>query len=293
MDYKYKSLYVFRILQPWRGHGRYRSLLRLLSIGLLALVCNPVNADLILSAPPRENPEEGKKIYGPIADYLTEVLGETVRYEHPGVWAKYSADMREGKYDIVFDAPHFGAWRIKNIHHVPVVKLPGKMQFIIIANSADTPLNTMRDLLGVKICALASPNLGTVTVYNMFDNPVFQPELYEVKGGFKKVYEGLLSGKCRAAVLRDNLYYNLDEKEKALVKVVARSKPVPEQTITISDRLSSKKKFITEKLISSSGVTASKNLLHRFGRDAKQFETANEDEYKDLDNLLTGVVWGW
>ena len=167
------------------------------------------------------------------------------------------------------------------------------MQFVIITKSSETELNHMRDLLSVKICALASPNLGTVTVYNMFNNPVFQPQIYEVKGGFKKVYQGLIDGDCRAAVLRDNMYYNLTREEKAQVKVVARSKPVPEQTITISDRLASKKKFITDKMISSSGLAASKNLLHRFGRDAKQFETTNEDDYKDLDSLLTGVVWGW
>lgn len=250
-------------------------------------------AEFVFSAPPRETPEEGQKTYGPLAEYLTELLGEEVRYEHPGNWAKYAVDMRDGKYDIAFDAPHFGAWRINNIKHTPVAKLPGKLAFVVIVKRDEVKLNSMIDLLSVKICALASPNLGTVTVYNMFDNPVYQPQLFEVKGGFKGVYQALIDGQCRAAVIRDNLYFNLSQQEKDALKVIKRSKPIPDQTLTISHRLSSKKKMIVDSLVSVQGSKAASNLLNRFGKEATSFERTELQDYRNLDQLLTGVVWGW
>lgn len=272
----------------------YRYLLSLFVLFFISsCLAGIANAELIFSAPPRETPEEGQKTYGPLAEYLTELLGEEVRYEHPGNWAKYAVEMRDGKYDIAFDAPHFSAWRIKNIRHIPVVKLPGKLAFVVIVNRDEKKLNTMIDLLSVKICALASPNLGTVTVYNMFDNPVYQPQLFEVKGGFKGVYNALINKQCRAAVVRDNLYFNLSQGEKNALKVIKRSAPIPDQTLTISQRLSSKKKMITENLVSVQGSKAANNILHRFGKDAKSFERTNLNEYQNLDKLLTGVVWGW
>jgi ABC-type phosphate/phosphonate transport system substrate-binding protein len=253
----------------------------------------PAFSAIIFSAPPREDPEKGKEIYGPLVKYLSKVLKEPVIYQHPGVWARYAKDMRSGKYDIVFDGPHFGAWRIKNIHHTPIVKLPGSLRFVILAKSTDLQLNSKRSLVGVKICGLASPNLGTMTVYNIFNNPVNMPQIQEVTGGFKAVYKALKQGKCRAAVVRDNLYYSLRKEEKRLLKVVVKSDPLPNQTITVSNRLRKKLKMITQSLMSPAGQRSAKNLLKRFSKKKKTFFVAKTKEYENLENLLTGIVWGW
>ena len=78
-----------------------------LSVGLLLLFQSAIAKDLILTAPPREKPEAGQKLYGPIASYLTKLLGKKVVYKHPQNWLNYQHEMRHDKYDIVFDGPHF------------------------------------------------------------------------------------------------------------------------------------------------------------------------------------------
>ena len=40
-------------------------------------------AELILSAPPRESLKAGNELYGPLAEHLTQLLGEKVIYKHP------------------------------------------------------------------------------------------------------------------------------------------------------------------------------------------------------------------
>lgn len=262
-------------------------------IVLLAFSSGVLRAELIFSAPPRENETKGQETYGPLVNYLSYVIGEKVIYEHPDGWADYSNNMRNGHYDIVFDAPHFGAWRIKHISHVPVVRLPGSLGFVVVAKKGERKINTIKDLLSVKVCALASPNLGTVTFYNLLANPVYQPRIHEVKGGFAGVFKALKNGKCDAAVLRDSFYYNMDPREKEWLKVVTASKPIPNQTITVSPRLHSKKDIIAQKLVSVEGKKAAANLLRRFGGNQDDLWLVNRGEFKDLDHLLTGVVFGW
>jgi len=267
---------------------------RILACTLLMLFAIPfANAELIFSAPPRESAVKGKETYGPLVNYLSYVIGERVVYEHPDGWVEYSNNMRNGHYDIVFDAPHFGAWRMKNISHMPVARLPGSLGFVVVAKKGDKKIKKIKDLLSMQICALASPNLGTVTFYNMLHNPIYQPRMYEVKGGFKGVYEAFKQGKCDAAVLRDSFYFKMDPREKERLTVITASKPIPNQTITISPRLAAKKELISRRLLSADGTKAAANMIKRFGGSQEQLKRASNAEFENLDNLLTGVVWGW
>lgn len=259
---------------------------------LLFLVIPLANAELVFSAPPRENAEKGKETYGPLVNYLSYVIGERVIYEHPEGWVEYSNNMRRGHYDIVFDAPHFGAWRMKHISHQPVARLPGSLGFVVIARK-DTHVKKVKDLLSLKVCALASPNLGTVTFYNLLENPIFQPRMHEVKGGFKGVYEAFKAGKCNAAVLRDSFYYKMDPREKKNITVITASKPIPNQTITISPRLHAKKELIARRLVSREGKQAAANMIKRFSGEQGNLTQVSTTEFENLDKLLTGVVWGW
>jgi len=259
----------------------------------MVIVIPPTHAELIFSAPPRESAVKGKETYGPLVNYLSYVIGERVVYEHPDGWVEYSNNMRNGHYDIVFDAPHFGAWRMKNISHMPVARLSGSLGFVVIARKSDKKIKKVKDLLSLQICALASPNLGTVTFYNLLDNPIYQPRMYEVKGGFKGVYQAFKEKKCDAAVLRDSFYFKMDPREKETLTVITASKPIPNQTITISPRLASKKELISRRLVSPEGKRAAANMIKRFGGAQDNLKQVSNAEFENLDNLLTGVVWGW
>ncbi|KPJ93231.1 MAG: hypothetical protein AMJ53_07800, partial [Gammaproteobacteria bacterium SG8_11] len=93
-----------------KGFQRISTLCKCLIVMICCCVSLTVKADLILSAPPRELPEAGLKLYGPLASHLSELLGEKVIYQHPNNWLEYQRDLRRGVYDIVFDGPHFVSW---------------------------------------------------------------------------------------------------------------------------------------------------------------------------------------
>ena len=129
---------------------------------LLALAGYSVAADMILSAPPRESVDAGEKLYAPLAKHVSELIGATVIYQHPGNWLNYQRNMRSDKYDIIFDDPHFISWRIAHIKNDVLVKLSGTMKFYLVANKSDETIHSLNNLVGQTICAIPSPDRQSV-----------------------------------------------------------------------------------------------------------------------------------
>jgi len=264
-------------------------------LGLLFLMQPLVlKAELIFSAPPREKPDIGQNIYGPIAESLSVMLGEKVTYKHPRDWLSYSMKMRRGDYDLIFDGPQFASWRMTHIQHVPLVRLKGHLGFFIITKK-DSGLNNIQDLIAKKICGLASPNLATISMLRQFKNPVRQPLFVETKGGMKGVFNKLKSGKCVAAVMRDGFFKNkLPDDVRAQYKIIWKSIRMPNQTITASKKIPAQlREQIVASLTTEKGAKGASSLFKRFSKKSKQFIVSKETEYNELNMLLEGVVWGW
>jgi ABC-type phosphate/phosphonate transport system substrate-binding protein len=251
-------------------------------------------ADLVFSAPPRENAKTGEKLYGPIAIKLSQLLGEHVHYEYPKDWLTYSRRMRDGDFDIIFDGPQFASWRMSHIDHVPLVRIQGDLRFVVVVGK-DSGLVALKDLAAKKICALASPNLGTIAVLHEFDNPVQQPILVEARGGMKGIYKRLNEGQCDAAILRVSFFKRKSSKEaNNPYQVIWSSSDMPNQAITASRKipLQSREQIISA-LSSDSGAVSALPLFKRFSNQSTHFIPARENEFKGLNDMLEGVVWGW
>ncbi len=254
-----------------------------------------VQADLILAAPPREDADKGRETYEPLANLFAEITGENVEYVQPKGWLEYSTEMRAGKYDIVFDGPHFAAWRITHLNHVPVARLPGTLDFVVITRKNNKKMRNRSSVARGTLCGLASPNLGTVSVLAEFQDGIVAPKFYEVQGGFKKVYEAFKDGKCDVAVLRDNVWNKaVPTEDKKDLRVLYKIDSLPNQTITVGPRINEKSRMaITTALLSEEGAIAGDKVLEQFSKNAKQFVKCEPDEYRSLEKLLEGVVFGW
>jgi len=271
------------------------------SFALLLLVLSGVystafSKELILSAPPRETAEAGMKIYGPIAAHLTKLIGVTVTYKHPGNWLKYQREMRNDKYDIVFDGPHFIAWREQHLGHEALLKLPGKLQFILVTDKNNSKVTKPNDLIGKNICGISPPNLSTLSVLDYYRNPVRQPVIRGIKGGMGKVFKSLSANdKCEAAVLRTAFHKKkLKQEQRATIKTLFKSKAMPNQGVSVSKRISPELKLRIKKSLSAgNGILSTENLLKRFGGKAKSFIPVEAKDYAGYNYLLEGVIFGW
>ncbi|WP_455218009.1 phosphate/phosphite/phosphonate ABC transporter substrate-binding protein [Kaarinaea lacus] len=268
-------------------------------IAAFFLLCIPVLAlsqTLILSAPPRESAEDGKKLYGPLAEYLSGLLKKEVVYEHPGNWLNYQREMRADRYDIVFDGPHFAAWRMEHLGNRMVVKLPGELQFHLLAGVDNNTINTTEDLVGKRICGISPPNLSTLSVLAHYDNPVRQPTIKGITGGMGKVHQAFVKGECEAAVLRTTFYKKkLNDDDRRKMKIIYSSIPLPNQVLTVSKRISEadREKMQNRLLNDEAGKQAIMPIRKRFGGKARSFIQASNQEYVGNNQYLEGVIFGW
>ena len=209
----------------------------------------------------------------------------------------YQHEMRDDKYDIVFDGPHFIAWREEHLGHEALIKLPGKLQFVLVTGKNNAKLKKADDLIGKNICDISQPNLSTLSVLDYYRNPVRQPMIKGIKGGMKKVFNSLaIKGKkkCDAAVLRTTFHNKKLKKQREKIKTLYKSKAMPNQGVSVSRRISPELKLrIKTSLTIGDGVVSTKKLLKRFAGKAKSFIPVKGKEYAGYNNLLEGVIWGW
>jgi len=276
--------------------GRYlwsRSLPVLLVLTGTLLAPSMVSADLIFTAPPRESKADGQRLYGPMARLLTRVLGEKVVYQHPRSWLHYQRDMRMDRFDIVFDGPHFISWRVARYGHRPLVKLPGKLGFFVIARQGDERLDQVSDLVNRKVCVIASVNLSSLMLLNEFRDPIRQPRLITVKGGMQHVYKVFKSGRCDAAVLRGQFYRKqVDDEDKQRLKIIYRSRLFTNQGITASRRLDDAQVSRLRAALSQAHPEV-QPILRRFAPKADVMLVADEKDYQDYYKLLSDAIAGW
>lgn len=257
-------------------------LCRLLPLCAL-LVATSVPADLILSSAPRDSKEVEEQIYKPIAELLSKATGEKVTFKWGDNFLIYQSEMRKGVYDITLDGPHLVAWRMAKLGHVPLVKFPGSLEFVLIVKKDQNKVQALKDLAGRTVCALPPPNLATLTVMSEFDNPSRQPHVIGVQA-FGDTYKGVVSGQCVAGILQAKLYFNLDKDAKA-AKVIFDTKPLPNQAFTVSPRVTAEMRDkMVQALLSPEGAAASQKLLDAF--KAPKLVAASPDEYRGLERLV-------
>lgn len=275
----------------------YKAFIRTFATALSALflslfIVSSVQADWVLTAPPREDAARGAEVYGPLAEYLSKVLDETVAYKHPGSWSRYQRDMRADKYDIIFDGPHFMSWRMKKKDHTPVARLPGNLSFVLIVNADDSEIKEVKDLVNKKVCAISPPNLSTLTILAQFGD-VGTPKLKTITGGMGNVFDAFKKNECRAAVLRAKLYKTkLSDADRASTKIIFSSEPVPNQGITVSGRIpKASRENIALALIGKNSGTV--KILKRFAPKEDTMIPVSSGDYEPYYKLLSGVIIGW
>lgn len=254
-----------------------------------AKTLNNINSDLVFSAPPRGSYQEEVATYQPVVDLLSKVLGRKVVYQYSDNWLSYSKDMTEGKYDIVFDGPAFNGWRIEKLSHTPIVRLPEDFVFVVITRADNDRIKQVKDLAGRLVCAHAPPNLGTLTMLSLFDNPAREPVIVETKG-WDNSYKAMLDGKCAATVLPIKNLSKNDNGPKRLTKTLYQHKAMPNQAISVGPRISPElQKKIAQALLSEEGKQATARLRSEYA--GKDFVPATRDEYAGLGDLLKSSLY--
>lgn len=109
------------------------------------------------------------------------------------------------------------------------------------------------------------------------------------------VYKAFKNGECDAFVVRTSFYQNvMSEEDRQELKIVYTSDAMPNQSISVSSRLTSQERSkLRQALLSEAGTQALQPTLNRFASKAKRFIATDNAEFKDYNTLLEGVIFGW
>lgn len=239
---------------------------------------------LIFTSPPRETPEEGQKIYGPVAEHLTKALGRKVVYRHPGTWGAYRSEMLRGDYDIVFDGPHFNSYRVEKLNHNVLVKLPGRLDFAVVTRKGEK-YTSISQMGGRSFCTHAPPNLGALVLMSQFDNPARQPYLIPMEG-WDTIYKGVTSGRCVGAVIPLAQLKKLDKDQQ--LKAVYTTPSMPNQAFSAGPRVTLEQQA---KLSAALLAPEADSVLDRLRASSKINEkllATNNAEYNGIGVYLRG-----
>ena len=258
---------------------------------LLMAVCSPalaVKDTIVFSAAPTESSDEVKAFNQPLLALVAKASGKRVVMELASNYVEYTARMRQGAYDMVFDGPHFVSWRMEHLGHVPLVRLPGKIQIVVAVRDADGVRAVDELAVGRRVCAFPSPNMLSMIFLTHFPNPARQPALVPVNGlgGLTKC---LREGRGDAAVLRQEPWEKLDKTGLRALDLPAHG--YPERTISISAEIEPELRArIAAALVSDEGAQAGAQLLKAFKHE--RFVPADPAEYAGMTELLA-PLWGF
>ena len=257
-------------------------------VGLGVGYVGAAQADFVFSAPPRETQKKGEYFYQPIAEFLTKATGETFVYEYPVSWPTYAKKMKTNHYDLIFDGPHFVSWRIENIQHKALVKLPQQHIWTVIAAKDNIQVNELKDLEARRVCGPASPNFGTLTLFTHFTNPVREP-VHTITKGWRNGYDAVLDGKCQAAVL-PKTNHEVYDPAKQFTKVIHVHDAFPNQGFTAGPGMSPQlKQKVKAALLSAEGQQAMSRLRDRFTK-GKELVAAEDSEFDGVNVVLDRAI---
>lgn len=245
--------------------------------------------ELVFSTPPTQSPAQTIENFQPLVEYLTQVSGRKITIKPARNFYEYAREMRAGKYDIVFDGPHFIKYRIDKLHHVVLAKQPGDLRFVVVVKK-DTSYKTLNDLVTRKVCAPRVPHLGTLTFIELYQNPMRQPDMLPVQG-FGPALKCLDDGKAQAAVLRDKFWLNKVQDKADYRVIYTTERKMPARGVTISSRVDADtRQRIASALVNLQGKRYLEKAFSTFG--GSRFVLAEQKEYDGLEDLLQ-IVWGF
>ena len=267
---------------------------RLAAIAVMLLVVSitlPAHAarkQIIFSTAPTQSPARTVQMYQPLADYLSRATGMKVILKPASNFLEYIQNMRKGVYDLVFDGPHFVAWRMRHLDHQVLVKLPGKLVYVVVVRDDAKRVTKLKRLAGRKVCAFASPNLLTLGLQYQFPNPVRIPVFVKVKN-FKDALLCVKSGRGVAAVMRDKFWEKRNAKQKKGLHLLYISKSsYPHRAFSVSDEVDKKTQDkLRAALLAKGGMVAGQPILKRFR--VKKFVPASDIQYRPMWKLLRPV----
>lgn len=238
--------------------------------------------ELSLVVQPIQSPEATGEAFEPLAEYLSEASGHSVKLVTARNFVAYWETMKKGDtYDLILDAAHLTDYRIKRMGYTPLAKVASVVSFALVTHE-DNPIFEPRELIGKPVAAQASPSIGAVRLAQMFPNPLRQPVIVRVSNSgeaAQKVRDGEAAGALIPTPMVGAFPY---------LYTVQTTPQIPHMALSASPRVPEQaQRAIRNALVNAGSSGKGRQLLDHLRFQG--FEPASPEIYEGYARLLQGV----
>lgn len=230
-------------------------------------------------------PEQTKKAFLPLTDYLSKQTGQKITLITAINFLSYWETMKKNtQYDLILDAAHLTDYRIKRMGYNVLAKRADAVSYTLVTGENANVLDP-EELIGKSIASIGSPSLGMLRVEEMFPNPLRQPVIVEVDNSVDSIKK-VLDGQAVGAMVPTPLvgaYPGL--------LTITTTQQVPHTAISASARVPKDvQNALRKALLDASKTEEGKKMLEAI--NFSSFEKATNKQYAGYESLLEGV-WGY
>lgn len=143
---------------------------------------------------------ELKAAYTPVADYLSEEIGQPVELTlYPSFLAFWEATRGGSDFDIVLDAAPVTDFRAQRQDWRVIARFDGEVTQSLVTREDDLVFSP-DELINEPVAVQPPPSVSALALYQLFPNPVQQPELV-FRQTNRDVAQAVIDGEVRAAVM--------------------------------------------------------------------------------------------
>lgn len=261
--------------------------------------CRKLPADILLSASPDLEPEHAQQLYQPVAEKISQIIGQEVVYEHPQNWGEYKQKVHNGDYYIVFEQPHIAAWRnnrYNRLNYRLVGRFADDKQYALVVKN-DSAVNSLTDLYNKRICARAIPDISTLLILQEFNDPLKQPHILRTRAKDDKAQRlsKVLLNKCAAIVVDFDKYNQLNHYNKRQMRVIFKTAYVPNVIISVNEKVSLEDIANIEIALHDGSLDdVLSGLIKYYSRaESSTIEPVRYNNLTSVEDILSTEVFGW
>ena len=254
----------------------------LFALLILALAGPLQAASYKLALPPFLPQAEMKEQYSKLADYLSKSTGAQIELLTSSTYLGYWDAVRKGTgHDLVLDSAPLIDYRVQRQNYTVLAKVTGVISQSLLTR-ADTPILDPNELLGKPVATIASPNLSGLTLFQMFSNPMRQPN-FKYADNPRDAADMLVKGKVEAALIPTPIaigYPNLN--------VVTTTKQLPHLAIAAAPTVPQDiRDRVRTALLNASRTPEGRAVLEML--NTQGFENATNATYAGYADMLKGT----
>lgn len=169
---------------------------------LLTLVSAPVlTAEYKVALEPAYPPDSNQQIYQPLLDYLERETGHRFVAITARNYNFHWRDIRQASsVDFAFEEAHFTDYRAQRQGFRPLARLAERTSYALVA-LPELAEGGMDALVGRRLVSMTSPSLGYALLFEMFTNPIAQPDIRSEAASWRDGVEMIFGGEADAAMV--------------------------------------------------------------------------------------------